>query len=242
MASPQTVYFDKAANVRAERIDGIVHLYRLADIVAINRHPAVTGGGGRGGSFGNESALIPLEIDGAEHRKWRRLLDPMFSPKQAARLEDSVRNLAADLIDKFAANGKADLAREFCVPLPCLTFLRLLGAPVEDLDFFLEFKDGVIHPKGETNEEVDTNMALAGGKLLEYFSTFLTKRRAETEPADDVIYALLHAEVEGQPDRPGIGEHPVPLDVRRSGHRDVVDVLHAGVVGRTSGRASAPTR
>ena len=199
MATPQTVYFDKAANVRAERIEGIVHLYRMADIVAVNRHPAVTGGGGRGGSFGNESALIPLEIDGAEHRKWRRLLDPMFSPKQAARLENSVRELAADLIDKFAANGKADLAQEFCVPLPCLTFLRLLGAPVEDLDFFLEFKDGVIHPKGETNEEVDANMALAGGKLLEYFSTFLTKRRAETEPADDVIYALLHAEVEGQP-------------------------------------------
>jgi cytochrome P450 len=117
MASPQTVYFDKAANVRAERIEGIVHLYRVADIVAINRHPAVTGGGGRGGSFGNESALIPLEIDGAEHRKWRRLLDPMFSPKQAARLENSVRELAADLIDKFAANGKADLAQEFCVSL-----------------------------------------------------------------------------------------------------------------------------
>ena len=123
----------------------------------------------------------------------------MFSPKQAARLENSVRDLAAQLIDKFAANGKADLAQEFCVALPCLTFLRRLGAPVEDLDFFVEFKDGVIHPKGETNEEVDSNMALAGGKLLEYFSTFVVKRRAETEPADDVIYALLHAEVEGQP-------------------------------------------
>ena len=87
----------------------------LADIVAINRHPAVTGGGGRSGSFGNESALIPLEIDGAEHRKRRRLLDPIFSPKQAAHLKNSVRYLAADLIDKFATNGKAGLAQEFSV-------------------------------------------------------------------------------------------------------------------------------
>jgi cytochrome P450 len=199
MANPQTVYYDKAKNVRAERIEGIVHLYRMADIVAINRHPAVTGTGGRGGSFGNDSALIPLEIDGAEHKKWRRLLDPMFAPKQVARLEDSVRALAAELIDNFASAGKADLAADFCVPLPCLTFLRLLGAPVEDLDFFLEFKDGVIHPQGDTLQEVEANMAVAGGKLLEYFATFLAKRREETEPGDDIIATLLRSEVEGQP-------------------------------------------
>jgi cytochrome P450 len=199
MANPQAVYYDKAKNVRAERIEGVVHLYRMADIVAINRHPAVTGTGGRGGSFGNDAALIPLEIDGAEHRKWRRLLDPMFAPKQVARLEDSVRALAVELIDKFAFAGKADLAADFCVPLPCLTFLRLLGAPVEDLDFFLEFKDGVIHPQGNTLEEVEANMAVAGGKLLEYFANFLAKRREETEPADDIIATLLRSEVEGQP-------------------------------------------
>ena len=199
MSTPQTVYHDKAANVRAERIEGVVHLYRLSDIVAINRHPAVTGTGGRGGSFGNEGALIPLEIDGSEHRKWRRLLDPMFAPKQVARLENSVRELAADLIDEFATTGHADLAEQFCVPLPCLTFLRLLGAPAEDLDFFLDFKDGVIHPKGETLDEVNANMAVAGAKLMEYFAVFLAKRREETEPADDIISALLRSEVEGQP-------------------------------------------
>jgi cytochrome P450 len=199
MAEPQKVYYEKAKNVRAERIEGVVHLYRMADIVAINRHPAVTGTGGRGGSFGNDGALIPLEIDGSEHKKWRRLLDPMFAPKQVARLEDSVRGLAAELIDTFASKGTADLARDFCVPLPCLTFLRLLGAPVEDLDFFLEFKDGVIHPQGDTLDEVNANMAIAGGKLLEYFAAFLAKRRAETEPADDIIATLLRSEVEGEP-------------------------------------------
>jgi len=197
--APQAFYSDKSGNVRAERIEGVVHLYRMADIVAINRHPAVTAQGGRGGSFGNDNPLIPLEIDGEDHRKWRRLLDPMFSPKQVARLEDSVRMLAAELIEKFADSGHADLAAQFCVPLPCLIFLRFVGAPVEDLDFFLAFKDGVIHPKGDTQEEIDANMAEAGGKLLEYFAGFLAKRRAETEPAEDIIYKLLHSEVEGQP-------------------------------------------
>lgn len=199
MANPQTVYYDKAATVRAERIEGVVHLYRQADIVAINRHPAVLGTGGRGGSFGHDGKLIPLEIDGSDHKKWRRLLDPMFAPKQVALLENSVRHLARELIDEFADKGTADLAKDFCVPLPCLTFLRLLGAPVEDLDFFLEFKNGVIHPKGDTMEEQSAHMAAAGAKLLEYFNDFLAKRKAEDEKGDDIIAALLTAEVEGEP-------------------------------------------
>jgi cytochrome P450 len=65
------------------------------------RHPAVLGNGGRGGSFGHDARLIPLEIDGEDHKKWRRLLDPMFAPKQIARLEGRVRQLATELIDGF---------------------------------------------------------------------------------------------------------------------------------------------
>ena len=131
LAHPQTVYYDKAKNVRAEHIEGVLHLYRHADITAVNRHPDVLGTGGRGGAMGNDNPLIPLEIDGPEHRKWRRVLDPMFAPKQVAMLEDGIRELARELIDDFAGASEADLTAQFCVPLPCLTFLRLVGAPVK---------------------------------------------------------------------------------------------------------------
>lgn len=198
MAEPQAVYHEKA-KARFERDGGVVTLFCREDIVAVNRHPAILGTGGRGGSFGNDNALIPLEIDGEDHRKWRRLLDPMFAPKQIAFLEESIRTLAVELIDGFVAKGSAELHDELCVPLPCLTFLRLVGAPTEDLDFFLEFKDGVIHPQGDTVEEVDANMAVAGGKLLEYFANFLAERRKETDEKSDVISVLLRSEVEGEP-------------------------------------------
>ena len=96
-------------------------------------------------------------------------------------LEAQIRQLAGELIDKFASRGEAELHDDFCVPLPSLTFLRLVGAPIEDLDFFIDFKDGVIHPEGDTVEEMEANMAAAGGKLLEYFVNFLAERRKETE-------------------------------------------------------------
>jgi cytochrome P450 len=199
MANPQVVYHDKAGTVRAERRDGLLTLYRHEDIIKINRHAAILGQGGRGGSFGNDNPLIPLEIDGEDHKKWRQLLDPMFAPKQIAFLDESVRRLAGELIDEFLPSGTAELHDQFCVPLPCLTFLRLVGAPTEDLEFFLEFKDGVIHPKGESLEELNANMALAGAKLVDYFSAFLAKRREETDEKPDVISVLLRSTVDGEP-------------------------------------------
>lgn len=197
---PQPHYHDKARDVRAERgPDGAVWLYRHDDMLAINRHPGVLGVGGRGGSFGNENPLIPLEIDGDDHKKWRRLLDPLFAPKQVALLEDSVRQLARELIEGFLPKGEAELYQDFCVPLPCLTFLRLVGAPTEDLNFFIEFKEGVVHPKGESKEEIDANMAVAGGKLLEYFVGFLADKREKADRQDDVIAHLIKSEVDGEP-------------------------------------------
>ena len=193
------MYYEKAKNVRAEYIDGALHLYRHNDILRVNRHPAVLGNGGRGGSFGHDARLIPLEIDGEDHKKWRRLLDPMFAPKQVARLEAQIRQLAGELIDGFLVAGKAELFSDFCTPLPSLTFLRLVGAPIEDLEFFLEFKEGVIHPQGETSEEIDANMAAAGGKLVEYFAGFLTQKRKDADKHDDVIANLITAQIGGEP-------------------------------------------
>jgi cytochrome P450 len=191
MASPQALYSEKAGKVRAEKSNGVWNLYRHDDIIKINRHPAILGNGGQGGSFGNDNPLIPLEIDGEDHKKWRKLLDPIFGPKQMFPLEAQIRELAGELIDKFASRGEAELHDEFCVPLPSLTFLRLVGAPIEDLDFFIEFKDGVIHPEGDSVEEIEANMAAAGAKLLEYFVNFLAERRQETEQKEDVISVLL---------------------------------------------------
>lgn len=197
LSYPQLVYCEKASQIRAERAEGAVRLYRYKDILAVNRHPAVLGVGGRGGSFGNNKSLVPLEIDGEEHRKWRRILDPLFAPKQVARMEESVRALARHLIDDFVPNGRAELYRDFCVPLPCLTFLRLIGAPAGDLDFFLEFKDGVIHPQGETLEELNANMASSGAKLIGYFAGFLANKRSRADRDDDVITRMINTEIDG---------------------------------------------
>ncbi|WP_328353654.1 cytochrome P450 [Mycobacterium sp. NBC_00419] len=197
-SQPQDFYHHKAKEVRLERIDGVVHLYRYDDILAVNRHPAVLGQGGRGSILGSSSALIPLELDGPDHMKYRKLLDPLFAPKRVAELESSFRKLAAELIDSFSDEEEVDLYEKFCVPLPCLTFLGLLGAPTEDLDFFLEFKDGVIHAEGNTAEEKMASAAVAGLKLYEYLNALIEERRKHP-PRDDLLGTLMEGTVDGEP-------------------------------------------
>ena len=83
-------------------------------------------------NLGGKRPLIPLDLDGAEHTRFRKLLDPLFSPKSVARLSDQVRELTNALIDDFAGKGEVELFEAFCVPLPSQIFIRLLGLPMSD--------------------------------------------------------------------------------------------------------------
>ena len=47
--------------------------------------------------------FIPQEIDPPEHRKYRNIVDPVFSPQGVLKLEGKIRKLANDLIDQFVA-------------------------------------------------------------------------------------------------------------------------------------------
>lgn len=84
---------------------------------------------------------IPLGLDGDEHRKYRKLLDPVFAPKQVEPLGAQIRELANELIDGFVDAGQADGYRAWAEPLPSTIFLTILGLPTDQLSDFLRFKN-----------------------------------------------------------------------------------------------------
>ena len=130
-------------------------------------------------------------LDGEQHTKYRKLLDPLFAPRQVARLEPVIRNLSETLIDAFAADGSVDFFEAFCEPLPSQIFLSQLGLPLDDVPFLLWVKNGIIRPTDVEHQQA------AGPKLIEYLYAELDRREAETEPRDDLIGGFLTAEVDG---------------------------------------------
>ncbi|HKA94055.1 MAG TPA: cytochrome P450 [Acidimicrobiia bacterium] len=150
-------------------------------------------------SIGNVRPLIPLQVNPPDHVKFRRLLDPLFAPKQVALLEADVRALSNELIDEFIDTGECEFNNAFAIPLPCTVFLRLLGLPLDELDLFLELKDNIIRPNGEAaqipEEEFVRIQAETGQRIYAYFNQVLDER--ERDPQDDMLTGFLEAEVDG---------------------------------------------
>ena len=192
------MYAERAARCPVERIrDDFVVLLRMDDILYVNKHHDVEQASKY---LGSSRPAIPLGLDGAEHRKYRRLLDPVFTAKRVAPLADQVRTLADELIDGFVDDGTVDAHQRWCEPLPSTIFLSILGLPVSDLDDFLHFKSLTLGNEFATLpfEEAMARREEAVVWIHDYFNRLLDGRMSAADPGDDLLGWLLTTEVEGE--------------------------------------------
>src|SRR6201998_1337994 len=149
-AEPQPMYKALRESSPVFRSQQAVVLSRLADIEMALKHTELFSSNMDAVDLGNVAPFIPLQIDPPKHGKDRRILDPLFTPREMARREPRVTELVNEMIDRFADRGECDSHAEFAVPLPCTVFLQLLGLPLDDLDKFLVWKDGGVRPEGDS--------------------------------------------------------------------------------------------
>ena len=133
-----------------------------------------------------------LGMDDPEHREHRNLVAHAFREKSLARWEpEFIRPIVDELIDRFAADGRADLVRQMTFEFPVRVIARLLGLPEED---FLQFQRWSVELIGLV-ADIERGLA-ASESLREYFAGVVAQRRAR--PAEDVISDLVTAEVDGE--------------------------------------------
>jgi cytochrome P450 len=175
-------------------------LSRKAEIDEALRHPEIFSSSMDAVDLKNKRPMIPLQIDPPDQRKYRKLLDPIFSPRKMTAMEDQVAELVNHLIDQFVERGELDFAKEFSVPFPSQVFLTLLGLPLDELDTFLTMKDGIIRPDHVTGKHFGSPEASAyqqkiADSVYDYFDMVLDQR--EVERKDDLLSHFLDAEMEG---------------------------------------------
>lgn len=135
---------------------------------------------------------VMLGMDEPVHGRLRSLVSKAFSQKALARWEDElVGRVGNSLIDKFAANGKADLVKEFTFDYPSQIIAGLLGLPQEDYPQFQRWSISLL--SWMLNPE---RGLAASAALCDYFAPILASRRAE--PKDDLISGLAQAEIDGE--------------------------------------------
>ena len=163
-----------------------------------HRHPELFSSAKAFDGLGSPVPLIPIAIDPPDHKRFRKVLDPMLAPRVVNGIEDSLRSQVRELIAAFADRGSCDAVDELARLYPTQVFLTLFGLPLADRDRFIHWAESIIEATAaddvaegaELSPEVMEN-AMA---LFVYLQACVDEKRAE--PADDMLSRVLQLEGE----------------------------------------------
>ncbi|ORB29000.1 cytochrome P450 [Mycolicibacterium parafortuitum] len=134
---------------------------------------------------------LVITLDPPRQQKFRKVLNPYFSPARMKALRPEIAAETDRLIDDFIESGAGDLA-EVAWRQPGIVFFKyLLGMPVEDVPLCVELTDTALN--GTTEQD---RMAAWGG-LYQHLHDAVTAR-LDQPPRDDMIDVLLAAEIDGE--------------------------------------------
>lgn len=133
---------------------------------------------------------VPAEMDPPMHGLYRNMVNPLFTPRKMALLENRVREFAQMYINKFKDKGSCEFMSEFAFRFPINVFLELMGLPMDKVETFLEWENGLLH---DHNLE---NIAQATRNVKNYLWGEIEERRKN--PRDDLITFGINAEIDGR--------------------------------------------
>jgi cytochrome P450 len=144
----------------------------------------------------------PLYLDPPEHMLWRRLLVPIFAPRQVARLETILRATARRELSRIAPRGRCEFVQDFAAILPATMFCGQLGLPAEGYQRFGAMSKALIYGPAKAVKEAGVEAARAvrakaNKEIDEFIAALIPERRRN--PGEDIISILLAGEVNGQP-------------------------------------------
>ncbi len=189
-------------------------------------------------SGGSEHMVASLvTFDAPVHMTYRKLTQDWFMPKNLRRLEEEIRGIAQDTVERLLAAGpEADFCKRVSAPYPLHVVMQILGVPEEDEQRMLTLtqqmfggQDEDLNQSGmkELPPEVITQIVAGAVKDFEaYFARLTAEKRAR--PTGDVASTIANAMVDGEPlnDRDMMGYYII---VAAAGH-DTTSASTAGAM------------
>jgi cytochrome P450 family 142 subfamily A polypeptide 1 len=146
-----------------------------------------------------DSPPIPsmINMDGMIHKKRRNLVNSGFTKRRVGDMEDRVREVCVQLIDRVRPAGTCDFVMDLAAYLPLIMIGDLLGVDPADHESLLRWSDDLIKGTDATAPpEVAAKAASAFAEYAAYNTRVVADRRAKP-PADDLMSVLVHAEIDG---------------------------------------------
>jgi hypothetical protein len=199
-ADPYPLYRELRARDPLHRNEarGFWALSRYADVAAALLDPQ-TFSSARGSFLDDDPARVGRTLgstDPPRHERLRKLASAAFTNRRVAALAEQIEAIARAQLAPALAKGRIDLPAEFAIPLTAAVIAGILGVPRADLPQVQEWAArSVWVAAGQTYGSAAQLAALQS--LLAYLADALAARRKDARPRDDLLGALVAAEVDG---------------------------------------------
>lgn len=130
-----------------------------------------------------------LVLEGDEHHRIRRLLNPAFSPAMARRLEPQFEELANELVEGIVDRGEMEFVGDFAEPFATRALCIMMGLDHRHWEFIADRANTVGYALSVTIREDIDRVDAAVQELYEFVEELIQERRAA--PGQDVVSRLV---------------------------------------------------
>jgi len=176
---------------------------RHEDLVHVSRSPK-TFSSQVGTSFlwdSDEDALgavqdIMINMDPPRHVKYRRLVQPGFTPKMVRAIEPTIRSHARNIVDRVATRGECEFVADLACELPLTLICELVGIPHEDRKKIFEWSNNMIGADDPDLAPAADAATSAAAEMWLYCNALAEEKRRN--PDDTLISKYVHGSVDGE--------------------------------------------
>jgi pimeloyl-[acyl-carrier protein] synthase len=138
-----------------------------------------------------------LFMDAAAHARLRGLCSTAFTSRRVDLLRSHIKDIADDLVDRVARQGRMDVIADFANPLPAIVTAELLGVPASDHEQLKAWSADFAEMLGNFQHNPDRTSRVLRS-LAEMTAYFRSAVRDQAQPSrGGLIHHLIAASVDG---------------------------------------------
>ena len=133
-----------------------------------------------------------ININGADHSRLRRLVNPALAARAIDRYRPAMRRFLADLFEQLPADGRFDFVEAFAKPYPSLVIAEVMGAPLSDAPRLHHWSNWI--QRQFDAGSLATELELINRAVEEFYAyedELIAARRSD--PGQDLISRLIAA-------------------------------------------------
>ena len=144
-----------------------------------------------------QQQMMMLNMDPPMHTRYRLLVNKGFTPRRINELEQHIRQMTNEIVDTICEKGEADFVTDVAAELPLQVIAELVGVPQEDRHLVFDWSNRMVGRLDAEYGDANTGDADSAAIELYGYAHELAAQKQE-HPGEDLISALLKAEVDGQ--------------------------------------------